>query len=292
VRPKHINYEPSTLAQGLREAPKPAREYHQPVEGKLGCQTIRSWIASGHSFMSATRLAIRSSRSQSSKERSQGLREAPKPAREYHQPVEGKLGRYQTSRTEDDYTHVLVLADAVDVERHLAVALVGGGLHARSRRVDRQSARTSTSTTSRAPSLRACARRPSPRASTTSRSRASLVAAELALDRLVVLARGLGRLAQALSEGARLVVRTEDDYTQAGVRYRSFEDWERDDLIANLVADMKVAAELALDRLVVLARGLGRLAQALSEGARLVVDATTPRPACGTAPSRIGSATT
>ncbi|MDR5734562.1 catalase [Caballeronia sp. LZ025] len=33
--------------------------------------------------------------------------------------------------------------------------------------------------------------------------------------------------------------RTQDDYKQAGERYRSFEDWERDDLIANLVADMK-----------------------------------------------------
>lgn len=33
--------------------------------------------------------------------------------------------------------------------------------------------------------------------------------------------------------------RTQDDYRQAGERYRSFEDWERDDLIANLVADMK-----------------------------------------------------
>ncbi len=40
---KHINYEPSTLAQGLREAPKPAKEYHQPVEGKLGrYQTSRT----------------------------------------------------------------------------------------------------------------------------------------------------------------------------------------------------------------------------------------------------------
>jgi catalase len=37
--------------------------------------------------------------------------------------------------------------------------------------------------------------------------------------------------------------RTEDDYTQAGVRYRSFEDWERDDLIANLVGDMKQCPE-------------------------------------------------
>ena len=34
----------------------------------------------------------------------EGLREAPKPAKDYHQPVQGNLGRYQTSRTEDDYT--------------------------------------------------------------------------------------------------------------------------------------------------------------------------------------------
>ncbi|WP_232630884.1 catalase [Methylobacterium sp. Leaf118] len=64
----------------------------------------------------------------------EGLREAPKPAKDYHQPVSGNLGRYQTSRTEDDYT-------------------------------------------------------------------------------------------------------------QAGVRYRSFEEWEREDLIANLVGDMKQCPE-------------------------------------------------
>jgi catalase len=33
--------------------------------------------------------------------------------------------------------------------------------------------------------------------------------------------------------------RTADDYKQAGERYRTFEDWEREDLIANLVDDMK-----------------------------------------------------
>ena len=33
--------------------------------------------------------------------------------------------------------------------------------------------------------------------------------------------------------------RTSDDYKQAGERYRSFEDWERDDLIANMVDDLK-----------------------------------------------------
>jgi catalase len=37
--------------------------------------------------------------------------------------------------------------------------------------------------------------------------------------------------------------RTEDDYAQAGERYRTFQDWERDDLIANLVTDMKACPE-------------------------------------------------
>ena len=33
------------------------------------------------------------------------------------------------------------------------------------------------------------------------------------------------------------------DYKQAGERYRTFEDWEREDLISNLVADMKACPE-------------------------------------------------
>ncbi|HEX2553345.1 MAG TPA: catalase [Microvirga sp.] len=37
--------------------------------------------------------------------------------------------------------------------------------------------------------------------------------------------------------------RTQDDYKQAGERYRTFEDWEREDLIGNLVADMKACPE-------------------------------------------------
>ena len=37
--------------------------------------------------------------------------------------------------------------------------------------------------------------------------------------------------------------RTQDDYKQAGVRYRTFEDWEREDLIQNLVADIKDCPE-------------------------------------------------
>ncbi|KQT99027.1 catalase [Methylobacterium sp. Leaf469] len=44
--------------------------------------------------------------------------------------------------------------------------------------------------------------------------------------------------------------RTEDDYTQAGVRYRSFQDWERDDLVANLVGDMKQCPEAIQLRMV------------------------------------------
>lgn len=39
--------------------------------------------------------------------------------------------------------------------------------------------------------------------------------------------------------GRYQITRTTDDYKQAGERYRSFQDWERDDLIANMVADMK-----------------------------------------------------
>ncbi len=44
--------------------------------------------------------------------------------------------------------------------------------------------------------------------------------------------------------------RTEDDYAQAGVRYRTFQDWEREDLIANLVADMKQCPEAIQLRMV------------------------------------------
>lgn len=36
---------------------------------------------------------------------------------------------------------------------------------------------------------------------------------------------------------------TDADYAQAGERYRSFENWERDDLIANLVEDLKQCPE-------------------------------------------------
>jgi catalase len=43
--------------------------------------------------------------------------------------------------------------------------------------------------------------------------------------------------------GRYQTTRTADDYKQAGDRYRTFEDWERDDLINNLVADMKDCPE-------------------------------------------------
>lgn len=44
--------------------------------------------------------------------------------------------------------------------------------------------------------------------------------------------------------------RTQDDYKQAGDRFRTFEDWERDDLIANLVQDMKACPEAIALRMV------------------------------------------
>jgi catalase len=43
--------------------------------------------------------------------------------------------------------------------------------------------------------------------------------------------------------GRYQTTRTQDDYRQAGERYRSFEDWERDDLIANLAEDMRACPE-------------------------------------------------
>jgi catalase len=43
--------------------------------------------------------------------------------------------------------------------------------------------------------------------------------------------------------GRYQTTRTADDYKQAGDRYRTFEDWEREDLVANLVADMKECPE-------------------------------------------------
>lgn len=43
--------------------------------------------------------------------------------------------------------------------------------------------------------------------------------------------------------GRYQTTRTADDYKQPGDRYRTFEDWEREDLINNLVADMKDCPE-------------------------------------------------
>lgn len=39
------------------------------------------------------------------------------------------------------------------------------------------------------------------------------------------------------------LLRTQDDYKQAGERFRSLEDWEREDLLNNLAADMKQCPE-------------------------------------------------
>jgi catalase len=43
--------------------------------------------------------------------------------------------------------------------------------------------------------------------------------------------------------GRYQTTQTTDDYRQAGERYRTFEPWERDDLIANMVTDMKDCPE-------------------------------------------------
>jgi catalase len=44
--------------------------------------------------------------------------------------------------------------------------------------------------------------------------------------------------------------RTADDYKQAGERYRSFEDWERDDLVANIGDDLRQCPEAIQLRMV------------------------------------------
>jgi catalase len=41
-----------------------------------------------------------------------------------------------------------------------------------------------------------------------------------------------------------------DPYTQAGERYRTFEDWEREDLITNLVTNLKVCPPVIQERMV------------------------------------------
>jgi catalase len=58
-----------------------------------------------------------------------GYQEAPKPEREYHQHVEGHLGRYQTSRTADDYQQAgHRYRTFEDWEREELIANVGGDL--------------------------------------------------------------------------------------------------------------------------------------------------------------------
>jgi catalase len=46
------------------------------------------------------------------------------------------------------------------------------------------------------------------------------------------------------------ILRTVDDYTQAGERYRSFEDWEREELLNNVGGDLKKCPEAVALRMV------------------------------------------
>ena len=48
---------------------------------------------------------------------------------------------------------------------------------------------------------------------------------------------------------AKKIERT-NDYKQAGERYRTFEDWEREDLITNLVNTLAPAAKVIQDKMV------------------------------------------
>jgi catalase len=58
-----------------------------------------------------------------------GLQEAPQPEHDYHQHVEGHLGRYQTSRTADDYRQAGERYRTFeDWEREDLVANIGGDL--------------------------------------------------------------------------------------------------------------------------------------------------------------------
>ncbi len=50
--------------------------------------------------------------------------------------------------------------------------------------------------------------------------------------------------------GRYQTTRTTSDYTQAGERYRSFEDWERDDLVNNIGNDLKECPEVIQLRMV------------------------------------------
>lgn len=51
-------------------------------------------------------------------------------------------------------------------------------------------------------------------------------------------------------QGRHATSRTADDYRQADDRYRSFEDWERKDLIANIGGDLKQCPETIQLRMV------------------------------------------
>ena len=42
----------------------------------------------------------------------------------------------------------------------------------------------------------------------------------------------------------------ENNFKQAGERYRSFEDWEREDLIINLVNSLKSANKVVQDKMI------------------------------------------
>ena len=58
-----------------------------------------------------------------------GLKEAPKPEKEYHQYVEGHLGRYQPTRVQDDYTQAGVRYRTFeDWEREDLISNIGGDL--------------------------------------------------------------------------------------------------------------------------------------------------------------------
>ncbi len=65
-------------------------------------------------------------------------------------------------------------------------------------------------------------------------------------------ARPAGPDHQPLVEGklVRQTIERQNNYKQAGERYRSFEDWERDDLIRNLVANIGQAARHVQERMV------------------------------------------
>ena len=71
-----------------------------------------------------------------------------------------------------------------------------------------------------------------------------------------------------------------NDYTQAGVRYRTFEDWERDELISNLVGNLaQCTSEIQQRMLVHLARCDQDYGRRVAEGLGLSVPELTAVPA-------------